>query len=200
MSVISHWFKKRRSTALGIIAFASSIGGTVFPVVFRNLLDTVGYARTMNLRPHPANNSCSFKWMTRIITSILILAMGITNLVCRSRRPECICEYALTRSQTIRRRLPPTTVASGLFNPKQFKSPAYTVYIASGIFALLGLFTGQPTSCAPPFGGKSPPITDARMRVQCSLSSLQVRPHRASRQAYPFTSSPRQTQEMLLAA
>ena len=49
MSVLAHWFKKRRSTALGILAFASSIGGTVFPVVFRNLLVTVGYAQVMNI-------------------------------------------------------------------------------------------------------------------------------------------------------
>ena len=46
MSVMAHWFKKRRSTALGILAFASSIGGTVFPVMFRNLLVTVGYAKS----------------------------------------------------------------------------------------------------------------------------------------------------------
>ena len=50
MSVIAHWFKKRRSTALGINAFASSIGGTVLPVVFRNLLIAIGYAPLMNLR------------------------------------------------------------------------------------------------------------------------------------------------------
>jgi MCP family monocarboxylic acid transporter-like MFS transporter 10 len=50
MSVIAHWFKKRRATALGVNAFASSIGGTVFPVVFRNLLVAVGYAQIMNLR------------------------------------------------------------------------------------------------------------------------------------------------------
>jgi MFS transporter, MCT family, solute carrier family 16 (monocarboxylic acid transporters), member 10 len=42
MSIIAHWFKKKRGTALGFIAFASSIGGTVFPVAFRNLHDTVG--------------------------------------------------------------------------------------------------------------------------------------------------------------
>ncbi|KAI9446199.1 MFS general substrate transporter [Lactarius indigo] len=70
MGVIAHWFKKRRSTALGIIAFASSIGGTVFPTVFRNLLVTVG-----------------FKWTMRIIASILFLAMGITNLTTRRRLP-----------------------------------------------------------------------------------------------------------------
>ncbi|KAI9459461.1 MFS general substrate transporter [Lactarius psammicola] len=105
MSVIAHWFKKRRSTAFGIIAFASSIGGTVFPVLFRNLLVTVG-----------------FKWTMRIIASVLFLAMGITNL-------------------TIRRRLPSTTLSGGLFNAKQFRSPAFTVYTASGFFAFLGLYT-----------------------------------------------------------
>ena len=47
LSVLAHWFKKRRGTTMGIITFASSIGGTVFPVAFRNLHDTVGYALTV---------------------------------------------------------------------------------------------------------------------------------------------------------
>ena len=87
MSVLAHWFKKRRSTALGILAFGSSIGGTVFPVVFRNLLVTVGYALYReSLAQHPAKIPHSFKWTMRIIASILSLTMGITNLVCISRR------------------------------------------------------------------------------------------------------------------
>jgi len=45
-------------------------------------------------------------------------------------------------SQTIRRRLPPTTLSGGLFDAKQFRSPAYTVYTAFGVVAFLGLFTG----------------------------------------------------------
>ncbi|KAH9180805.1 MFS general substrate transporter [Lactarius sanguifluus] len=105
MSVIAHWFKKRRSTALGIVASASPIGGTIFPIVFRNLLATVG-----------------FKWTMRVIALIVFLAMGITNL-------------------TTRRRLPPTTLSGGLFNVKQFMSPAYMVYTASGFVAFLGLYT-----------------------------------------------------------
>jgi MFS family permease len=47
-SIIAHWFKRRRSTALGIMSFASSIGGTVFPVAFRNLNSAVGYAKVTN--------------------------------------------------------------------------------------------------------------------------------------------------------
>lgn len=42
MSIVAHWFKKRRGTAMGVIAFVSSIGGTVFPITFRNLKDIVG--------------------------------------------------------------------------------------------------------------------------------------------------------------
>ncbi|KAH9993846.1 major facilitator superfamily domain-containing protein [Russula vinacea] len=105
IGIVSHWFKKRRSTALGIISFASSISGTVFPVVFRNLNVTIG-----------------FKWSMRIIAFILMFVLGIMNL-------------------TLRRRLPPIVVSGGLFNPKQFKSPAYSVYTASGFVAWLGLYT-----------------------------------------------------------
>jgi MCP family monocarboxylic acid transporter-like MFS transporter 10 len=82
MSVIAHWFKKRRSAALGINAFASSIGGTVFPVVFRSLLIAVGYAQLVNLRISSVQISLSFKWTMRIIAGILAIAIGVTNVVC----------------------------------------------------------------------------------------------------------------------
>ena len=128
-----------RCTALGVIVFTSSIGGTVFPVVFRNLLVTVRYVRIKNLRLHHSSKiPCSFKWT---MASTLILAMGVTHSVCISRPTEYMCEYALMRSQTIKRRLPPTTVSGGLSSAKQFRSPADTVYTASGFFALLNLYT-----------------------------------------------------------
>jgi MCP family monocarboxylic acid transporter-like MFS transporter 10 len=83
MSAIPHWFKKRRSTALGINAFSSSIGGTVFPVVFRNLLVKVGYAQAINSPAHHlAKVRYRFQWTMRIIALIFVFAMGITNLVC----------------------------------------------------------------------------------------------------------------------
>jgi len=42
MGIIAHWFKRRRSTALGIVACMASIGGTLLPIAFRNLNVTVG--------------------------------------------------------------------------------------------------------------------------------------------------------------
>ncbi|KAI0306291.1 MFS general substrate transporter [Multifurca ochricompacta] len=105
MSVVAHWFKKRRSTAMGVVAFASSIGGTVLPIAFRNLNATVG-----------------FKWSMRIIAFVLMFSLGLTIL-------------------TLERRLPPVVASGGLFNLKQFRSPAYSVYTAAGFVAFLGLYT-----------------------------------------------------------
>jgi hypothetical protein len=56
----------------------------------------------------------------------------------RAYSPMCI-----DKTQTLRRRLPPIVAAGGPFNPKQFKSPAYSVYTAAGFVAWLGLYTGQ---------------------------------------------------------
>lgn len=58
--------------------------------------------------------------------------------------PSHICPpTVINRKQTMRRRLPPVAVSGGLFNLRQFKSPAYSVYTASGFVAFLGLYTGQ---------------------------------------------------------
>lgn len=42
--------------ALGIIACGSSIGGTVFPIAFRNLVATVGYVPTLFFRRIPGGS------------------------------------------------------------------------------------------------------------------------------------------------
>ena len=51
MSIIAHWFKRRRSTAMGVVGFASSIGSTLFPVAFHNLNITVGCVQIVFYRP-----------------------------------------------------------------------------------------------------------------------------------------------------
>jgi len=77
----------------------------------------------------------------RIIALIILFVLVVANLVCNSRH---MCPpTAINRKQTMRRRLPPVTVSGGLFNLQQFKSPAYSVYTASGFVAFLGLYTGQ---------------------------------------------------------
>ena len=66
---------------MGIITFASSIGGTVFPVAFRNLHDTVGYALTAIRQRSLAESAHRFKWTMRIIAFVLMFVLGIANLV-----------------------------------------------------------------------------------------------------------------------
>jgi len=42
-AIVAHWFKKRRSLAVGLITAGASLGGTIIPIVARNLVDLVGY-------------------------------------------------------------------------------------------------------------------------------------------------------------
>jgi len=43
LAIVAQWFKKRRSLASGIVSAGASLGGTVIPIVARNLIDLVGY-------------------------------------------------------------------------------------------------------------------------------------------------------------
>nr|GAT51720.1 predicted protein [Mycena chlorophos] len=63
-----------------------------------------------------------FPWTMRICGFMLMLTLGFANL-------------------TLARRLPPKNVSGGLFNPRAFLNPAYTVYCINGFVAFLGLYT-----------------------------------------------------------
>ncbi|KAJ7125192.1 major facilitator superfamily domain-containing protein [Mycena epipterygia] len=69
-AVIGHWFKKKRGLATGFLATGSSLGGTLFPIVARNLIPRVG-----------------FPWTLRIIGFILLCSLGVANLTVRRRLP-----------------------------------------------------------------------------------------------------------------
>lgn len=71
--------------ALGIIACGSSIGGTVFPIAFRNLVATVGYVHTLFCDRIPGGSQIlvRFKWTMRIFGFILICTLGVANVVRR---------------------------------------------------------------------------------------------------------------------
>ncbi|KZV66521.1 MFS general substrate transporter [Peniophora sp. CONT] len=70
MAIIGHWFKRRRSIALGIVAIGSSVGGTVIPIAFGRLVDEVG-----------------FKWTMRILGFVLTFTLGTANLTLKRRLP-----------------------------------------------------------------------------------------------------------------
>jgi len=49
MSIIGHWFKRRRGIALGFSATGSSLGGTIFPIAARNLIRLVGFVNFLTV-------------------------------------------------------------------------------------------------------------------------------------------------------
>ena len=68
LSVISHWFDKRRGLASGIVFVGSSIGGVGFPLLMRTTLPTLGWA-----------------WTIRIIAGIVALLVGMGSFLIRGR-------------------------------------------------------------------------------------------------------------------
>ncbi|KAI6162596.1 MFS general substrate transporter [Pisolithus thermaeus] len=70
ISVVSHWFSKKKGLALGITAIGSSLGGTLFPIAGQNLIPLVG-----------------FKWTVRVFGFMTLLTLGIANLALDRRLP-----------------------------------------------------------------------------------------------------------------
>ncbi|KAF8551015.1 MFS general substrate transporter [Imleria badia] len=69
-TVVSHWFHRRRSFALGVFAVGSSVGGIILPIAVHELLKIM-----------------SFQWTMRVMASILGFSIVISNLLLRTRLP-----------------------------------------------------------------------------------------------------------------
>ncbi|KAF8887426.1 major facilitator superfamily domain-containing protein [Mucidula mucida] len=70
ISVMSHWFRVRRPVAFSIVAFGSSVGGIIYPIIFKNLVASVG-----------------FKWTVRTIAFINLATFIVAGLTMRTRLP-----------------------------------------------------------------------------------------------------------------
>ncbi|CAE6453932.1 unnamed protein product [Rhizoctonia solani] len=70
IAVIAHWFKARRGVAIGIAASGSSVGGTIIPIVARQLIPMIG-----------------FKWAIRVISFILMAVVAVAIVTSRRRLP-----------------------------------------------------------------------------------------------------------------
>ncbi|KAF8185923.1 major facilitator superfamily domain-containing protein [Mycena galopus ATCC 62051] len=68
ITVVTHWWKKRRGFALGVTSAGGGLGATVFPIVIRQLIVRIG-----------------FPWAMRTLGFILIFLLAIPNL-CVARR------------------------------------------------------------------------------------------------------------------
>ncbi|KAF8182231.1 MFS general substrate transporter [Mycena galopus ATCC 62051] len=70
LAIVSHWFKRRRSTALGIVAAGSSVGGLIIPILVQRLIPQIG-----------------FPWTTRVLALVLLFTTGILNVCLKRRLP-----------------------------------------------------------------------------------------------------------------
>ncbi|KAJ7025652.1 major facilitator superfamily domain-containing protein [Mycena alexandri] len=70
ITVVTHWFQKRRGFALGVTSCGGAIGATVQPIILRQLIDRVG-----------------FPWAVRTLGLILLFFLAISNLCIARRLP-----------------------------------------------------------------------------------------------------------------
>ncbi|KAJ6554599.1 major facilitator superfamily domain-containing protein, partial [Mycena capillaripes] len=133
VTIITHWWKRKRGLVLGVACCGTSLGGVAFPIVLRQALPRVG------CDPFTRHLICyfwtthRFTWTLRILGFILIFTLSMANL-------------CLTR------RLPPQKAPGGLFGLHVFRSAPFSVYCLSCLITSLGAFTGKyhttPSRCA----------------------------------------------------
>ncbi|KAI0903025.1 FAD binding domain-containing protein [Ustulina deusta] len=66
VAIPSFWFSKKLPLANGIAASGSGVGGVILPILVRNLIPKVG-----------------FGWTVRVMTLIIIVTLGISNIILR---------------------------------------------------------------------------------------------------------------------
>jgi MFS family permease len=70
VAVVASYFSTRRSFAIGIMAAGSSLGGVVYPIMVRQLIDKVG-----------------FPWATRIVAFTIFAGSAVPCVLLKSRLP-----------------------------------------------------------------------------------------------------------------
>ncbi|KAH8810087.1 major facilitator superfamily domain-containing protein [Flagelloscypha sp. PMI_526] len=70
MTVLGHWWSKRRGLAYGVIALGSSFGGVAIPIMVRRLIPQVG-----------------FPWTMRILGFLFLVLLSVPNLTMKRRLP-----------------------------------------------------------------------------------------------------------------
>lgn len=43
LTVVGHWFRRKRASALGVASFGGAVGGVIFPIAARRLFEEVGW-------------------------------------------------------------------------------------------------------------------------------------------------------------
>lgn len=97
MTCVSHYFHKRRATALGVTVAGSSLGGVIFPIALTKML---------------GNESLGFGWSVRIVGFIILFLLLIAMATVRGRLPPRGGKIFLPAAFT---RVPYTLITLGIF-------------------------------------------------------------------------------------
>ncbi|PWN43903.1 MFS general substrate transporter [Ceraceosorus guamensis] len=114
VAVPSHWFSKRRATAMGILASGSSAGGICLPIMLTKLQDpsSIGYA-----------------WAQRVVGFLALALLLFAWFTMPTRLPP---------TQSYKnggwRRI-------SFFELQHFKQPAYACFVLGAMLILFGLYT-----------------------------------------------------------
>lgn len=107
VNTISHWFDKKRGTAMGLMYTGSSIGGILFPIVLNKLFDRIG-----------------FGWSIRVI-GFLGFGLSLLSVVFADDRRK---ELGLAETN-----LNPLMVAIKRINLRVLKDPMFLMFFAAGL-------------------------------------------------------------------
>ena len=72
---------KKRPVAIAVISFGASIGGIIYPIMFRNLIVTTRYVFSQSANENSLTKPLSFKWTVRSIAFLNVLTFIVANLV-----------------------------------------------------------------------------------------------------------------------
>ncbi|KAJ3767200.1 major facilitator superfamily domain-containing protein [Lentinula raphanica] len=97
LSVLGHWFKRKRGAAMGLTTIGSSIGGTALPIAIRKLIPTVG-----------------FPWTMRILAFILLFSLSIPCMTLARRLPPKRVSGGLFNFRAFRESPPFTVYCTGV--------------------------------------------------------------------------------------
>ncbi|EXU99397.1 MFS transporter [Metarhizium robertsii] len=95
MTCVSHYFHKRRATALGITVTGSSLGGVVFPIMLSRTIKSLGFA-----------------WSVRVVGFVILAMMAVAVLTVKERLPPRRGSILLPSAFA---RVPYALVVAGLF-------------------------------------------------------------------------------------
>ncbi|KAI0742078.1 monocarboxylate permease [Daedaleopsis nitida] len=70
VAVMSHWFRRKRASAIGIVLSGGAVGGVVFPILLQHLIPIIG-----------------FGWAVRVIGFIIMVCFIVACMTIRTRLP-----------------------------------------------------------------------------------------------------------------